>query len=186
MRLDRWCAVVLSEGIYIHTPGFHALEVRASRRAWPSCSDTKASFAESREVGGASHLIYRAFVHRGNTGERHFLTVLLERVCEKAFPALGKSGVVIVFKMSGSSVEGGNFAITRCGCCQFSRSWKGPPDQLLTSSARSLATTLLRLRPVPNWRGPETPSHLCWGLCRLSLGSLGSNSLCVILGGQGA
>lgn len=105
-------------------------------------------------------MIYRAFVHRGNTGERHFLTVLLEPVCEKAFPALRKSGVI--FKMSGSLVEGGNFAITRSGCCQFSQSWKGPPDQLLTSPARSLATTLPRLRPVPTCAGVSADSP--WGL----------------------
>lgn len=53
---------------------------------------TLSKLAEGWEVGGASRLIYWAFVHRGNTGERHFLTVLLELVCKKAFPALRKSG----------------------------------------------------------------------------------------------
>lgn len=38
-------------------------------------------------------MIYRAFVHRGNTGERHFLALLLELVCKKMFPGLRKSGV---------------------------------------------------------------------------------------------
>lgn len=44
-RLDHWRDSPAHARVYIHTPGFHASEVTASRREWPSCpvSKSKAS-----------------------------------------------------------------------------------------------------------------------------------------------